>query len=470
MAIYKPYLKQSVDIALPVTVIIQIEYLSYGGESMNRNKALIALLLLINVSFLSSMDVYFKESTVMGVVAVAPAALVALVWQVYTYPLVPIYPGLTYERYLQANLESEDYYWYPYKHYLRSDSSLAIPLQRAFAVGLIVKLGLDAYEIYLDWIHDRAQQLKKAQRKQEEKETFVAELKFTDRAAIEQNLLEQIKNTLREVIDLKIVESEVFPTRKIKIFVLQNIRDFFTFAHKPELNLFVYQVAMQMINDLQRDLSTNRSTDQEIVVDAYRDYYIKRLSKPFLKMSDAELKEVKKDFELIIKSERAIASANIRNDNEYERAINKLMKESISLEQKMVSEQTMESAKQKFALPLSVILENTALVSLITHIEFMLNMRPKGEIFHERRLLQVEALQAKKYEPLPRKEQYQTIAAALKAKGVELTPIIKQKFPQQRSIQIPIQNQEILLPAQEQKPAQQPTGLWSRIKSWFGWK
>jgi hypothetical protein len=388
-----------------------------------------------------------KHSTLFGIAATVPANLVALAWQAYTYPLVPLLPGKK---------------WSP----MKLDLSPIIPLQRALAVGLIVKLGLDAYDMYLDWIDDKARQLKNLQKEQEEKDLLAAELKYTHRAAIERDLMDQIKRTLQEVIDLKIVESEVFPTRKIKIFVLQNIQDFFTFAHKPELNLFVYQAATQMINDLQRDLLMNKSTNQEIVTDTYRDYFTKKQSKPFSKMSDEELKAAKKDFELILKSNLAVASANITDDNEYEKAIDELMQESMAAEQKE------EAALQKFKLPISIILEATALVSLITHIEFILNMRPKGEIFRGKELLQAEALQARKNEKKPsRKEQYQTIAAALTAKGVELTPIVKQKFPQQNRF-MPIQNQEALLPAVGQKAPlveQQNKPWYSKIFTWSYW-
>jgi hypothetical protein len=84
---------------------------------------------------------------------------------------------------------------------------------------------------------------------------------------------------------------EIFPTPKSKIFVLQNIEDFFTFDPKYKvLNQFVHEACMKKIKSLEETLKDSSLTDQE--VDKARDKYMKEFGisvKTLQKMSSQKL-------------------------------------------------------------------------------------------------------------------------------------------------------------------------------------
>jgi hypothetical protein len=98
---------------------------------------------------------------------------------------------------------------------------------------------------------------------------------------IKSNLSEELNQRINAIVNQTYQVSDktfdLFPTKKSKIFVLQNIEDFFEFQSGNDykkLNQFVYEAAIKKIGELERN--EQQEGDFQKKIDEYREYYMAR--------------------------------------------------------------------------------------------------------------------------------------------------------------------------------------------------
>jgi len=173
----------------------------------------------------------------------------------------------------------------------------------------LLSSSLDAIKLLIDGVVEQSKLKEQELRRKFEHYTDMPNL-------LKKNLSQQVETRINDMIELSYtlpsrmhqVSVYLFPTLKSKIFVLQNIQDFFEF--KPEytdLNANVYAICTKMARELEKKDAQLEQTNpdqftESKVIDKYRNDYMKQYNISVATLSgmsdeelDKKIKEVEKD-------------------------------------------------------------------------------------------------------------------------------------------------------------------------------
>jgi hypothetical protein len=317
------------------------------------------------------------------------------------------------------------------------------------------KVSLYAYDKYLNYIDSQAQLAKQEAAIQEE----MTSISSSSDETIRKDLVDTLKSRINAIVNLS-QEGQVFPTPEAKKDVLKNIQDFFIFPSNSELNPLVYEVIVTSINEQEKAMHEVANAPDKIkyyeyeIIDAYRNYFKDNcLKKSFEKADRNELE----------------GALSCLDDLVHDRQHNMTTHEPVGDRYLNAKQKLTEIAKDS-SDALMFALKRTALLSLVAHIKFVLNLsRTKEKLFKNTKEAQARVLGQKKggqKERLDTEEQMMAASmavmtarmAALKAQGVELKTI---KQPTEAS-------EKVFLAGQEEKPQKWQQRSWlSRLSGWF---
>jgi len=245
---------------------------------------------------------------------------------------------------------------------------------------------------------------------------------------------ERIEDRIDAIINQQYINQEnqesfeIFSTPKSKIFVLQNIQDFFEFQQGKEFenfNLTVYEICTKKINELER----MNVSENDNLIDAARDNYRNQLG-----ISASTLKNM--------------SSAQVNQKiYEVQESVNQLARDLVD-KRKEINRNTDADFR--------------ALVSILTHLYYKQSEKQKMFIG--------EGLKEGWQRPAGR----QIVVKRPNVEGLTLVERAALMRSLGRNPEAEQYTQEAFEQKQQeyQEAARQPAqqSLWSRVKSWFGWR
>lgn len=179
---------------------------------------------------------------------------------------------------------------------------------------------------------------------------------LNEHSLVVQELKEEISDRIDAIINAKVVSNGnyyLFPTANSKIFVLNNIQDFFDFKF-PQLNAFVYEECVKKIHDLQQGLD-KQIKEENVWINGKRfqgvekEYYVDKV--PYFRAIDDFRDTYLKEYGLSVselKKMEAIGKKNKEQLNRWLEAKIQQVKNGLQEFIKTTAKATMNAANEPY--------------------------------------------------------------------------------------------------------------------------